>query len=332
MQIEIEDLGKTYGRGVCALDQVRLTLASPSMIGLVGPNGAGKTTLMQLLVGQMQPSTGSVHVDGEDLQRHGKAFRRKLGYLPQGFGLYEELTVRQFLDYMARLKGLGSSRRDAIESCIERAALAEKADARIRTLSGGQKQRVGIAQALLNDPELLIVDEPTVGLDPEERIRFRNLFSRDAGRRLVILSTHIIEDVESVCNRLIVLHQGRIRFDGTPNELVQRAEGHVGVLEVKGEGEAALDGRFRITGRVVTAQGASCRIVGHDLPPDCRLRHPHARRRLHLLHEQRRQLMNGIGILSNELRLLSRSTFARLVVVLTAAVGRPGHAGGGVHQ
>ena len=197
MQIEIEDLGKTYGRDVCALDQVRLTLASPSMTGLVGPNGAGKTTLMQLLVGQMQPSTGSIRVDGEDLQRQGKAFRKRLGYLPQGFGLYEELTVRQFLDYMARLKGLRSSRRDAIESCIERAALAEKADARIRTLSGGQKQRVGIAQALLNDPELLIVDEPTVGLDPEERIRFRNLFSRDAGRRLVILSTHIIEDVES---------------------------------------------------------------------------------------------------------------------------------------
>lgn len=270
MQIAMEDLGKTYGRGVCALDQVRLTLASPGMIGLVGPNGAGKTTLMQLLVGQMQPSTGSVRVDGQDLQRHGKAFRKRLGYLPQGFGLYEELTVRQFLDYMARLKSLNSSRRDAIDACIERTALAEKADARIRTLSGGQKQRVGIAQALLNDPELLIVDEPTVGLDPEERIRFRNLFSRDAGRRLVILSTHIIEDVESICNRLIVLHQGQVRFDGTPNELVRRAEGHVGVIEIKGEGEATLDGRFRITGRVVTAQGASCRIVGHDLPPDCR--------------------------------------------------------------
>jgi ABC-2 type transport system ATP-binding protein len=270
MRIEIEDLGKTYGRDTRALDRVGLEMASPSMTGLVGPNGAGKTTLMQLLVGQMLPSTGGIRVDGVDLHRLGKTFRRNLGYLPQGFGLYEELTVRQFLDYMARLKDLGSSRRDAIESCIERTALVEKADACIRTLSGGQKQRVGIAQALLNDPELLIVDEPTAGLDPEERIRFRNLFSRDAGRRLVILSTHIIEDVESVCNRLIVLHQGRIRFDGTPSELVRRAEGHVGVIEVKGEGESALDGRFRITGRVVTSHGASCRIVGHDLPPNCR--------------------------------------------------------------
>jgi ABC-type multidrug transport system ATPase subunit len=270
MFIEIEDLQKTYGKGRPALDSIRLTLESPSMVGLVGPNGAGKTTLMQLLVGQMLPSTGGIQVDGGDLQRHGKAFRRRLGYLPQDFGLYEELTVRQFLDYMACLKGLPSPRGEAIQVCIERTALAEKADARIRTLSGGQKQRVGIAQALLNDPELLIVDEPTVGLDPEERIRFRNLFSRDAGRRLVILSTHIIEDVESICNRLIVLNHGRVLFDGPPSELVRRAEGHVGVMEVKGDGDKAIDGRYRITGRVVTSQGASCRIVGHDLPPGCR--------------------------------------------------------------
>jgi len=239
-------------------------------VGLVGPNDAGKTTLMQLLVGQMLPSTGSIRVDDADVQRQGKAFRRRLGYLPQGFGLYEELTVRQFLDYLACLKGLPAPRRNAIASCMERAALTDKANARIRTLSGGQRQRVGIAQAMLNDPELLIVDEPTVGLDPEERIRFRNLFSRDAGRRLVILSTHIIEDVESICNRLIVLHQGRIRFDGAPSDLVRRAEDHVGVVEVQGEGEAALDSRFRITGRVITSRGASYRIVGHDLPSDCR--------------------------------------------------------------
>jgi ABC-type multidrug transport system ATPase subunit len=270
MYIEIDDLQKTYGRNQRALDGVRLTLKSPSMIGLVGPNGAGKTTLMQLLVGQLPPSAGSIRVDGDDLQRHGKAFRRRLGYLPQDFGLYEELTIRQFLDYMACLKGLPSPRREAIQACIERAALAEKADSRIRTLSGGQKQRVGIAQALLNDPDLLIVDEPTVGLDPEERIRFRNLFSRDACRRLVILSTHIIEDVESICNRLIVLNHGKVLFDGTPSELVRRAEGHVGLMEVQGDGDKAIDGPYRITGRVVTSQGACCRIVGHDLPAQCR--------------------------------------------------------------
>ena len=270
MRIEMSDLQKTYGPGRPALNRVGLTLESPSMVGLVGPNGAGKTTLMQLLVGQMLPSEGTIQVDGSDLQGHGKAFRKRLGYLPQDFGLYEELTVRQFLDYMACLKGLPSPRREAIQACIERTALVEKAGAPIRTLSGGQKQRVGIAQALLNDPELLIVDEPTVGLDPEERIRFRNLFSRDAGRRLVILSTHIIEDVESICNRLIVLNQGRILFDGTPSELVRRAEGHVGVMEVKGDGDKAIDGPYRITGRVVTSQGACCRIVGHDLPPGCR--------------------------------------------------------------
>jgi len=270
MRIEIEDVQKTYERGHRALDQIHLRLESPGMIGLVGPNGAGKTTLMQLLVGQMPPTAGRIHVDVVDLQRQGKAFRRRLGYLPQGFGLYEELTVRQFLDYMACLKGLPSPRRDAVQACIERTSLTEKADARIRTLSGGQKQRIGIAQALLNDPELLIVDEPTVGLDPEERIRFRNLFSRDAGHRLVILSTHIIEDVESICNRLIVLHHGRILFDGAPCELVRRAQGHVGVVDVDGDGDRTINHRFRITGRLVTPQGASCRVVGYDLPSSCR--------------------------------------------------------------
>jgi ABC-type multidrug transport system ATPase subunit len=240
------------------------------MIGLVGPNGAGKTTLMRLLVGQLPPSSGSIRVDGDDIRRHGKALRRQLGYLPQDFGLYEELTVRQFLDYIGALKGLSTSRREAIGVCLERTALLEQADARMATLSGGQKQRVGIAQALLNDPELLIVDEPTVGLDPEERIRFRNLFSHDADRRLVILSTHIIEDVESICNRLIVLHRGNVLFDGSPSELVRRAEGHVGTIEVRADQDLAIEGRYRVTGRVVTSRGALCRIVGRELPPDCR--------------------------------------------------------------
>jgi len=266
MRIEIEDLKKEYGPGRCALDGIRLGLQTPGMVGLVGPNGAGKTTFMQLLVGQLQPSGGGIRIDGVDIRHHGRAFRRRLGYLPQDFGLYEELTVRQFLDYMACLKGIHAPRCEALDSCMARAGLTEKAGARIRTLSGGQKQRVGIAQALLNSPELLIVDEPTVGLDPEERIRFRNLFSRDAGQRLVILSTHIIEDVESICNLLIVLHRGRILFSGTPSELVRRAAGHVGVLDGDGDSDAG----YHLTARVVTASGTLCRIVGEVLPDGCR--------------------------------------------------------------
>ena len=240
-----------------------LELDSPSLVGLLGPNGAGKSTLMKLLVAGLLPTGGAIRVDGEPLLRRERALKARLGYLPQDFGLYDELTVTQFLDYMAALKGLRDSRA-AIQSAIEEVHLEEKARAKIRTLSGGQRQRVGIAQALLGEPELLIFDEPTVGLDPEERIHFRNLFSRLAQRRLVLLSTHIIEDVQSVCSRLLVLHRGKLRFDGPPEELIRAAEGHVGTFdETGGEREEGL----HITARVNTARGVACRAVAEMLPP-----------------------------------------------------------------
>ena len=174
--------------------------------------------------------------------------------------------MTQFLDYLACLKEITTDRRQVVERCIAEAGLTDKARARIRTLSGGEKQRVGIAQALLNDPELLIVDEPTVGLDPEERIRFRNLLSQNASRKLVILSTHIIDDVESVCDRLIVLHRGGIRFDGLPSELVARAQGHVAMIESGLHESHDLERKYHVTSRVITQEGAKCRIVGRQLP------------------------------------------------------------------
>jgi ABC-type multidrug transport system ATPase subunit len=268
MKITTEGLGKTYRKGSCALRDVNLTLDSPSLVGLVGPNGAGKTTLMRILVSQLDPSAGEVHVDDKALQAQATSFKRRLGYLPQNFGLYEELTVTQFLDYVACLKEITANRKEVVERCVVETGLEEKAKARIRTLSGGQKQRVGIAQALLNDPELLIVDEPTVGLDPQERIRFRNLLSRNASRQLVILSTHIIDDVESVCDRLVVLHRGAILFDGPPNELVARAVGHVGVMDTALHGDRDWEREFQVTSRVITDHGAKCRIVGHQLPAE----------------------------------------------------------------
>ncbi len=225
MRIDIRALTKLYGGTTCALNGIDLSLESPSMVRLVGPNGAGKTTLMNLLVAQLLPSSGDIHVDGTELLKQERAFKRRLGSLPQEFGLYDELTVYQFLDYLACLKGINYGRKHAISASLAKASLEEKTHARIGTLSGGQKQRVGIAQALLNQPELLIVDEPTVGLDPEERIRFRNLVSQKARRQLVILSTHIIDDVESICDRLIVLDRGVVLFDGPPSGLVRRAEG-----------------------------------------------------------------------------------------------------------
>ena len=263
MQISLQELTMTYPSGKKALQGVNLELDSPSLVGLLGPNGAGKSTLMKLLVAGLLPTGGAIRVNGEPLLRREQALKARLGYLPQDFGLYDELTVTQFLDYMGALKGLRDSRA-AIQSAIEEVHLEEKARAKIRTLSGGQRQRVGIAQALLGEPELLIFDEPTVGLDPEERIHFRNLFSRLAQKRLVLLSTHIIEDVQSVCSRLLVLHRGRLRFDGPPEELIRAAEGHVGTFDETG-GDWKEEG-LHITARVNTARGVACRAVAEALP------------------------------------------------------------------
>ena len=262
MELNIQNVSMTYPNGKQALKGLNLDLKSPSLIGLLGPNGAGKSTLMKLLVAALVPTEGSILVDGAPLNKVEGKLKASLGYLPQDFGLFEELTVTQFLDYMAALKGLHSPQA-AIREVIRAVNLEEKARAKIRTLSGGQRQRVGIAQALLGAPPLLILDEPTVGLDPEERIHFRNLFSRTAQDRLVLLSTHIIEDVQSVCDRLVVIDHGQILFTGTPEQLIQAAEGHVGVFW---EREAGQEQGLHITARVNTSQGVRCRAVADALP------------------------------------------------------------------
>lgn len=253
----------TYPTGKKALQNVSLQIESPSLIGLLGPNGAGKSTLMKLLVAGLIPTSGEILMDGEPLLKNEKKLKASLGYLPQSFGLYDELTVWQFLDYMAALKGIKNSK-NVIEEVIEKTNLTEKRKSRISTLSGGQRQRVGIAQALMGKPELLIFDEPTVGLDPEERINFRNLFSQTAQDKVVLLSTHIIEDVQSVCDKLIVINHGEILFTGTPEELIALAHNHVGVFEEKaGQGQSQ---EYKITARVNTAHGITCRIVAEALP------------------------------------------------------------------
>ncbi|MCL2127006.1 MAG: ATP-binding cassette domain-containing protein [Treponema sp.] len=230
MNISVQHITKTYKAGKKALDDVSLEIASPALIGLAGPNGAGKSTLMKLLTAALLPSSGSILLDNEPLQKKEKYLKSVLGYLPQSFGLYDELTVWQFLDYMAALKHL-ADRREQIAKVIHQTNLDEIRKSKIRTLSGGQRQRVGIAQALLGDPGLLIFDEPTVGLDPEERRKFRNLFSQNAQDKIVLLSTHIIEDVKAVCGRIIVINLGKILFDGRPEDLVQAAREHGGIKE-----------------------------------------------------------------------------------------------------
>lgn len=262
MDIQIQNLSMTYPTGKRALQNISLQLKSPNLIGLLGPNGAGKSTLMKLLVGALLQTEGKIILDGKPLIQSERRLKAQLGYLPQSFGLYDELSVWQFLDYMAALKGIPNPKA-AIDSAIQATNLGEKRKASIRTLSGGQRQRVGIAQAILGNPNFLIFDEPTVGLDPEERIGFRNLFSEMAQNRLVLLSTHIIEDVQSVCNQLIVIHQGRVRFSGTPSQLIHMAQGHVGTFM---ETHRTQEKGLHITSRINTAQGICCRAVAQTLP------------------------------------------------------------------
>ena len=261
MNIQIQSVSMTYPGGKAALREVSLSLGSPCLIGLLGPNGAGKSTLMKLMTAVLLPTGGEIRIDGQPLSKAEKALKQRLGYLPQSFGLYDELRVYQFLDYMAALKGI-SPARAAVERAMEAVNLTELRKKKIRTLSGGQRQRVGIAQALLGDPELLIFDEPTVGLDPEERIRMRNLFASLAREKLVILSTHIIDDVQSVCGQLAVINRGKILFSGSPEALTARARGHVGVWL----GEPGEDCPLTVTSQTHTADGVLCRGVAGELP------------------------------------------------------------------
>src|SRR5512138_691933 len=231
--IQITGLTKTYGTGnktVNALNGVDLQIGS-GMFGLLGPNGAGKTTFMRILAGIVNPSSGSVHVNGRDLNTEAgkQAVKSMLGYLPQELGMYPELTAEQFVDYMAILKGLDDphKREQRVKQVLEMVGLQDAARRKIKSFSGGMKRRVGIAQALVNDPKLLIVDEPTSGLDPEERIRFRNLLVHLAADRVVLLSTHIVEDIGQTCRDLAVLAKGSILFRGSPLDLTRSAEGRV---------------------------------------------------------------------------------------------------------
>jgi ABC-2 type transport system ATP-binding protein len=268
MEIQITNLTKTYGAGsraVHALRGVDLRIG-PGMFGLLGPNGAGKTTLMRILAGLVNASSGVVKAGGHDLSSEsGKvAVKALLGYLPQELGLYPDLTARQFLDYMAILKGVadGALRRGRVDEMLDLVGLGDEADRKLKGFSGGMKRRVGIAQALLNDPQLMIVDEPTAGLDPEERIRFRNLLVDLASERIVILSTHIVEDISQTCRDMAVLDHGQVRFRGSPAELIASAQGRVWQI-------AAPDGQKPNHNLVVVstlhlADGVQYRVVGSD--------------------------------------------------------------------
>ena len=262
LELALESVGYRYRGGHDAVTGVDLTLTT-GIVGLLGPNGAGKSTLMRVLSTLAKATAGRVTWRGEDIARRPDALRRELGYLPQDFGVYDALSAREFLAFLAAVKGLPARKVAArVDECLAMVGLDDVADKRLGGYSGGMRQRVGIAQALLNDPKLLIVDEPTVGLDPEERVRFRHLLAELAGERLVILSTHIVSDIEASAGTLAVMAGGELRFHGTPEALMAAADGHVWQWTLPAEQLTEARTQLKISRAQRRTQGVEVRVVG----------------------------------------------------------------------
>jgi ABC-2 type transport system ATP-binding protein len=266
MRLTIDRVSKRYGRRVLALSDFSLELG-PGVLGLLGPNGAGKSTLMRILATVTRASEGRVIWNGTDSGSHPDAVRSVLGYLPQDFGVYPNLNPVEFLEYLAAVRGLdAASARRRIDGLLELVNLSGVRRRPLGGFSGGMRQRVGIAQALLGDPQLLIVDEPTGGLDPEERVRFRNLLSDLSGERIVILSTHIVSDVEAVATRLALIARGQLVRDTTPEELLRSAEQKVWGWTVSSEELVAVRERHRVSSTMRRSDGVHVRIVAESSP------------------------------------------------------------------
>ena len=272
MRLIIDGVSKLYRGRVWGLRDFSLTL-EPGVLALVGPNGAGKSTLMRILATVTRPTEGKVTWQGThdkapaDIARAPDRLRSVLGYLPQDFGIYPNLSAQEFLEYLAALKGLGGGvARRRIDELLQVVNLGEVRKRPLGGYSGGMKQRVGIAQALLNDPQLLIVDEPTAGLDPEERVRFRNLLSDLAGERIVILSTHIVSDAEATATQIAVIHQGRLLQHAAPEHLLQAVQGKVWQWVVPSADLTAIRQRHLVNSTVRRAEGVHVRVIG-DAPP-----------------------------------------------------------------
>ena len=261
--LTIESVSKRFRSGNYGVRDLSLTAAS-GVLGLLGANGAGKTTLLQMIATVTRPTAGRIVFAGIDLGARPDAVRRRLGYLPQDFGVYDNLTAFEFLSYFASLKGVRS--RAKVAAMLEMVNLHHVAKRAVGGFSGGMKQRLGIAQALINDPDLVIVDEPTAGLDPEERVRFRNLLSDIGAGRLVILSTHIVSDVESIATEIAILKNGSLVAHASPEELMRRAAGSVWEVVVPSEAFDALRRATHVSGAVRRPDGVHARIVAQAPP------------------------------------------------------------------
>lgn len=267
MKIEIEGLNKIYPNGHHAIKDLNLTIEN-GMFGLLGPNGAGKSSLMRILVALQDATSGRVLIDGVDLAKDRKQIRKILGYLPQDFRFFADLTVWEFLDYGGRLAGMKRSkhRRGEVDRLLEEVGLYDVRNRKANHLSGGMKRRLGIAQALIGDPKVIIVDEPTTGLDPEERIRFRNLLSTMADRDvIIILSTHIVGDISSSCHDMAILEKGVKVYKGSPGDIITSAKGNVWQMQATNEEFNVINEQFPVISTIPTNSGWELQLVAKDL-------------------------------------------------------------------
>lgn len=266
MEILIRNLSKNYGKKT-ALKEVSMTIHS-GMYGLLGRNGAGKTSLMRILATLSMPSSGEISINGVSLKDTAK-IREMVGYLPQDFSFYKNMSVYGAMDYLGLLSNIPDNiRKERIVTLLEQVNLKDDAKTKIKALSGGMKRRLGIAQALLHNPQILIVDEPTAGLDPEERIRFRNLLSEFADERIVILSTHISSDVESVCENIGVLNNGRLIWDGSTEELMQQADGKVYLISAGKKQDKHIKEKYTVLNISTSNLGTQYRVLSDTTPEE----------------------------------------------------------------
>lgn len=267
MSILIKNLNKVYPNGNHALKDINLEIPT-GMFGLLGPNGAGKSTLMRILVALMEPSSGEVNICGYDLRKQRTEVRSILGYLPQDFRFFAKYKTYEFLDYAARLSGMrhAKERKQAVDAMLENVGLFDVRERYASKLSGGMKRRLGIAQALIHKPKVIIVDEPTTGLDPEERIRFRNLLSEASENDVtIILSTHIVGDISSTCKHMALMNRGQVSFYGSPEEMLKLAEGKVWRIKVSSDDLHEVDKKYPVIATIPSGTGWEVQVVAEKI-------------------------------------------------------------------